>query len=529
MFKLKRALSLYIFIIFCFMAFLGRIVYIQRSEVYSASETKSRRTVIVGEKRGVIYDRNFVPLVNNETYLLAAVTPCVGSYEYLKGKIDDKVLREKITDGYPFLCQVDEEINNEYIKTFSISKRYSAEKTAVHLIGYCDSKGQTGITGIEKAYNAYLSENSGKLSVTFDVDAVGRVLAGMDKTVNDNNYSSKAGVVLTIDSFVQKTAERALAESEIESGCALVMHAHTGEILAMASVPTYDPTDVAASLYDENSPLVNKTLTAYSVGSIFKPLVAAAALECGIDKDEAYECEGKIAVGDRVFSCYKDKAHGKINMAGALEESCNTYFINLIMKTDTDLLLRLCRQTGLGEGDTLASTIKGAGGTLPREDSLKIKGNLANFAFGQGELTATPLQIAKVYHTLATGNYIQPRLFLGLTNYMGLMTKETAPSPVKILSDETVVNIREMLSGVTKNGKADKAYSELVSLAGKTGTAQSGVYSGNKEILRTWFAGFFPSNNPHYIVVVMDENGSGGNADCAPVFKRICEGIIQAD
>ncbi len=508
------------------MAFLGRIVYIQRSDDYAVSQTKGKRTLIVGEKRGEIYDRNFQSLVGTEKYLLAVVTPCVGSYEYLKGKIDDSVLRQKIEDGYPFLCQVDEEINNSYIRTFTVSERYSDNNPAVHLVGYCDSTGQTGITGIERSYNAYLSENSGKLTVTFDVDAVGRALAGMDKEINDNNFSSKAGVVLSIDSNIQKIAEAALENSCIKSGCALVMHINTGEILAMASVPVYDRNNVAASLNDDNSPLVNKALTAYSVGSIFKPVVAAAALENGISKDETYECTGEITIGDRSFSCFDGKAHGKINMTSALENSCNTYFINLIMQTDIDLLMSVCRQIGLGNKDILAPAISGACGTLPTDDELKIKGNLANFAFGQGSLTATPLQIARVYHTLATGNCVSAKLVLGFTNYMGLMTKEPESARAKILSDETVITLREMLRSVTENGTADKAHSDLIPLAGKTGTAQSGIYSSGKETLRTWFAGFFPAHNPHYIVVVMNENGSGGNTDCAPVFKEICENIV---
>ncbi len=523
---LKRALSLYIFIIFSFMALLARIAYIQRSDYSSASQTGSKRTVTVGEKRGIIYDRNFTALTSGNKRLLAVVTPCAGAYEYLKGQLDDSYLREKIEDGYPFICEVKEEINNEFIRTFEVYDRYSAEGTACHILGYCSSDGREGITGIEKSYNAYLKENSGKLTVTFDVDAVGRVLAGMKKTVRDDNYSSKAGVVLTLDSSVQTIAEKALKNSKIVSGCALVMHAHTGEILAMASMPAFDQSNVADSLTEKDSPLVNKALSAYSVGSVFKPIVAAAALESGIDSDEAYECTGEITVGDRTFACYNNKAHGKVDMTSALENSCNTYFINLIMKADSEQLLKLTREIGFGEIDELAPSVIGGKGSLPTEQELKIKGNLANFAFGQGSLTATPVQIAKAYHVLATGNYIEPKLVMGFTNYMGLMTKEPSSVPVKLLKDETVARLRQMLLSVTENGLADKAHSELVSLAGKTGTAQSGIFQDGKEILRTWFAGFFPADNPHYIVVVLCENGVGGNTDCAPVFKEICEGIV---
>lgn len=523
---LRRALSLYIFIIFSFMALLGRIVWIQRSDYSKVSQSRGSRTIIVGEKRGTIYDRNFAPLTDSEKKLLAVVTPCAGAYEHLRSEVDSELIREKIEDGFPFICQVNNEINNEFIRTFSVSTRYSAEDTALHIIGYCSSDGREGITGIEKSFNAYLKENRGRLTVTFDVDAVGRALAGIRKTVNDNNYSGKAGVVLTLDKNVQTITEKALKNSKIKSGCALVMHAHTGEILAMASVPVYDRNDIASSLQKENSPLVNKALTAYSVGSVFKAMVAAAALESGIDSEVTYDCTGEITIGDRSFSCYNNKAHGEVNMSSALENSCNTYFIDLIMKTDTDLLLKLIRQIGFGEKDTLAPSIIGAKGSLPTENELKIKGNLANFAFGQGSLTATPLQIAKAYHVIATGNYIKPELVMGFTNTMGLMTKEPSSAPIKLLSDETVISLRQMLLSVTEKGLADKAHSNLVALAGKTGTAQSGIYKDGKEILRTWFAGFFPANNPHYIVVVLNEDGIGGNTDCAPIFKEICENMV---
>ena len=189
---LKRFLSLYIFFIFSFMVLLSRIYYIAKTDYTEVTSRQSTRTVIVGEKRGEIYDRNYSPLVGAEKKLLAVVTPCVASFEYLKGKVDEAYLREKIENGFPFMVEIDEEINNEFIRTFSVPERYGSDPLAVHLIGYTDSTGKVGVTGIEKSYNSYLSENAGKLSVSFQVDAVGRVLAGMDKFVDDNNFSSKA-------------------------------------------------------------------------------------------------------------------------------------------------------------------------------------------------------------------------------------------------------------------------------------------------------------------------------------------------
>ena len=517
---LKRFLSLYIFFILCFMVLLGRIFFIAQRDYTEVTSRQSTRTVTVGEKRGEIFDRNFHPLVNCDKKLLAVVTPCVASYEYLKGKADDNFLREKIQSGFPFILEVSEEIDTEFIRTFSVPERYSSDPVAVHLIGYTAENGKSGVSGIEKSFDNYLSENSGKLSVSFQVDAVGRVLAGMDKYINDNNFSSKAGVVLTLDRDIQKITETALRNSKIVSGSALVIKVHTGEILALASIPGYDPSNVADVLSADNSPLINKALMSYSVGSIFKPVVAACALENGISHLYEYECKGEIAIGDRVFSCYDNKSHGKINMTEALEKSCNTYFINLIMNIDVDYLLKLCENMGLGNTITLAPDIVCSEGTLPKRNTLNTKGNLANFAFGQGDFSATPLQIASVYHVLSTGNFLAPQLILGFTNYMGLMTKEPSLSSEKVLSDETVINLKNMLSSVGKSYNLQNA-------SGKTGTAQSGIFSGGKELLRTWFAGFYPAENPQYIIVVMNENGKSGTGDCLPVFKEITEEIIR--
>ena len=505
------------------MVLLGRIYYIAKKDYTAVTTRQSTRTVTVGEKRGEIYDRNFSPLVGSEKKFIAVVTPCVGSYEYLKGKVDETYLREKIENASPFTLEVKEEINNEFIRTFSVPQRYSVDPLAVHLIGYTDSMGKSGVTGIEKAFNNYLSNNSGSLSVSFQVDAVGRVLAGMDKYIDDKNFTSKAGVVLSIDKNIQKIAEDALSKSKIKSGAVVVMKAHSGEISAIASVPEYDPNNVSESLFAENSPFVNKALMSYSVGSIFKPVVAATALENGISPDFQYKCKGEIKIGDKTFRCYNNKKHGKINMTEALSESCNTYFINLIFQIDTDFLLRLCTATGLGEKMALAPGISSSKGALPTRQSLDIKGNLANFAFGQGELLASPLQIASVYHALATGNVIEPKLIMGFTNYMGLMTKEPDSSPIKVLSDSTVIKLRRMLSQVAENNGCDLS---LFKVAGKTGTAQSGIYKGDKEILRTWFAGFFPSDNPNYIVVILNESGKSGYSDCSPVFREIAEKIV---
>ncbi len=523
----KRMLSLYMLIIVCFMALMLRIGYINFSDYYSASNTQTKRTLTIGTSRGKIYDRNMSPLVDRESELIAAVTPVVGSYEFLKSYSDFSSMKEKIEKGYPFTVRVSKKIENEFIRTFSVPVRYSGEMLATHLIGYVDSKGTNGVTGIERVYDSTLKKYSGSLSVTFEADAKGRVLLGMDKYINDNGFNSKGGVVLTLDESIQRIAEQELENSTIESGCAVVMHVNSGEIYALASVPDFDPDNIAEYLSVENSPFVNKALRSYSVGSVFKPILSAAALENGYDASEEYECQGSITVGDRTFNCYNNKAHGKINMKAALQNSCNTYFINLIQSIDVDYLLKLCDDMGMGVSDTIADGISTDTGSLPGKNSLGLYGNLANFAFGQGELMMTPIQMAKAYHVLATGKYIAPTVVYGFADEYGSVTEKGTGIPLPVLSQETVITLREMLLSVTEEGNGSKAHSDLVALAGKTGTAQSGIYKDGKEICRTWFAGFYPANNPHYVVIVMNEDGEGGSTDCAPVFRRICERIVH--
>jgi len=521
----KRILSLYMLFTACFMAILMRIAYINFSSYSDAANSNSGRTVVIGTTRGKIYDRNRELLVDTTNRLVAAVTPVAASAKYLSDVFSSANFGEKIEKGYPFVATVTKEIDNELIKTFNVPVRYSQSDVATHIVGYADSSGR-GVTGIEKAFDEELSGYGGKLSVTFEVDALGRVLAGMDKTVKSENYNSVGGVTLTIDKRVQQLTEEALAQSNIESGAAVVMHIDSGDIYALASVPDFDRNNVEESLEAENSPLVNKALTSYSAGSVFKSLVAAFALESGISEDFSHTCTGDLEIGSLNFICYGQTAHGKVNMQTALQKSCNTYFIKLMEALDCEKFLDFCREIGFGESIKLCEGIESESGLLPDEKTLVSEAGRANFAFGQGDLLVTPLHMLKAYHILATGTLAEPRLIYGHCDGKGKLIREGEKTPDRLLSEETVAKMREFLFSVTDQGIATNAKSDLMKLAGKTGTAQSGVYNENgEEIYRTWFVGFYPANNPHYIVAVMNEDGTGGNTDCAGVFKNICEWI----
>lgn len=509
----------------CFMAILLRIAYINFSSFADASHSSGGRVVEIAETRGKIYDRNRALLVDSEEKLVAAVTPVASAKKYISSNFDVNLYGENIEKGYPFAAEVTSRIDNELIKTFAVPVRYGENDPASHIVGYVDSSGR-GVTGIEKAFDSELSGYAGRLSVSFEVDALGRVLAGMDKTVTDNNFNSKGGVMLTLDKRIQQLTEQALEQSSIESGCAVVMHIDSGDIVSMASVPDFDRNNLNESLSAENSPLVNKALESYSAGSVFKSLLAAYALEEGVSEDFSHNCEGSIEISDKRFICYGETAHGRLTMATALQKSCNTYFIKLAQRLDMDGFIDFCRQLGLGEPISLCRGIESQAGILPDKETLLSPGNRANLAFGQGELLVTPLQMVKAYHALAMGSVVEPRLIYGFCDAKGNVTRQPEKPVRQLISEATVEKMRQMLYEVTEKGIATNAKSELMKLAGKTGTAESGVYNENgEELYRTWFVGFYPANNPHYIVAVLNENGSGGNSDCAPVYKNICEWI----
>lgn len=524
----KRAVWLFSFLSLCFLLLTVRIIAITAKNYSAAAQSGGRKTIEIGVSRGKIYDRALEPLVDEESRLVAVFTPDIGSRKTLEELFGKKRAEEIIKSKRPFSAEVKRKINNEYIKTFEIPVRYTSS-LACQLVGYTDPQTGEGLSGIEKGYNDFLKQSGGRLSVSFEVDAAGGVLQGFGKEIRDENFSSKGGVVLTIDKRIQKAAQELLEKSKIKSGCVVVLNALSGEVLGLASKPSFDRNNVAAALKSKLSPLVNKTLCAYSAGSVFKSVIAAYALESGISPNTKYTCRGSCTVGDTVFTCYREKAHGEQTMQQALCNSCNTYFVNLIEKLDTDGLLMFCRALGFESEAELAQNVVSSKGSLPGREKLRLPGERANFSFGQGSLSVTPVQLAAAYNAIATGYYTEPTVIFGLANENALVKKAPAGKRRRVLSEKTVSRMKDLLFAVVSKGNAKSAKSSYFKICGKTGTAQSGIFDGEREICRTWFAGFFPKENPHYIAVVMNEDGEGGSVECAPLFKEIAERIVLGD
>ena len=269
------------------------------------------------------------------------------------------------------------------IDVFSVTDRYSEEQLASNLIGYVDGRGN-GAAGLEKAFDAALHLD-GSLQVTYSVDAVNRVLNSADREISDTRTQGEKGVFLTIDRRIQKIVEEACREAELDKGAVVVLEVETGEIRALASLPSLQPDNIAEDLENPDGPRINKALSAYSVGSVFKLVSAAAALEAGITPEYAYYCDGSIQVDGQKFRCFDGTAHGTVTMADAISRSCNGYFVSLMQQVDPAEFLEMAKSLGgLVRNPFSAPGYTGAAGTLPTEDSLLVKRALANFSFGQG-------------------------------------------------------------------------------------------------------------------------------------------------
>lgn len=491
------------------------------------SQNVSTKSKALDTSRGMIYDANMKKIVNSDVKNITVCLPSVGVLNSITNFIstdEKKIIYDQMSRGEVCVLSLPKRFDESLIKTVTVSNRYTENQPCVHLIGHLDENGD-GAMGLEKAYNNYLERFNGTLKAVWSVDAVGNILWGDGISFQSDNYLSPAGIQLTIDLDVQIIAENVMKTYNIDKGAIVILNAETSEILALASSPTFNPNNLSDALESENSPFINRTLTAYSVGSVFKPFVACAGLENEIDF--THDCQGSIDIDGITFKCNNNKAHGIINMTTAMEQSCNTYFIALGQKIGNEKLISMCSDFGLGKELELADDFYLKSGNLPTNDEVSSPQALANLSFGQGKLLASPLQMAVAYSAFANGGYYRPpTLMKGIIDQEGnVIQRVELPSKYRILNESTAKITDEILLSVVEKGNGNRAYSTLTENHGKTATAQSGWYVNGEEITHTWFCGYFSVNNVTYTVVIFKESGTSGATDCAPVFKDISERI----
>ncbi len=494
-----------------------------------AAARQQKYVLTVASTRGTIYDCNGNALTGTgKKETVAAVVPGIEADAALNRTLPADRMKEVLPlleEGKPFTLKLPQAVSCEGIRVFSVAGRYSYPQPAAHILGSLDGSGK-GTSGIEKAFDRQLSAGQGRIVVSYPVDAMNRILPGEKETVTDTTARQKSGVVLTLDSRIQSLAERA-ADRYLDRGAVVVLEVPSGKIRAMVSRPDFSPDDVASVLKDEDSPLLNRATSAYSVGSVFKLAAAAAALESGISPGETYTCTGGIEVDGTVFHCFNSESHGTETMKEAIARSCNTYFVHLMQKVPQEKFLQTARSLGFGQSFEIAPGVVSAAGVLPKPESLKIPRALANFSFGQGELTATPLQIAGMVNAIAAdGRFTQPYLYEGLVDEaMEFTEKARQPGGQQVLQPRTARLLREFMQASVEGGTGKKGKPAHGGAGAKTATAQTGKYVDGKEQVQSWYAGFYPYQNPKYAVVVFAEGGDGGGTTCGPAFRDIADGL----
>ena len=502
-------------------------VLINDSEIAAVSARRGPYTLKTAGEYAGIYDCNLEPLVNcSEKYEAVIIPNHISSIRIIPYLLDMDRYYEGIDKNLPFLCRVDEraaEFGGENI-IFRSAVRTDSDQLAPHIIGYTSDG--AGMCGIEKAYDDFLRSNCSNNSVTLHIDAVGEVLNGLGSQA-EFAEELQCGVITTLDKNIQQICENAADENGLTMGAIVVMDPRTGEIKASVSRPDFDTSDVAAYMDDPDSPFVNRAMSAYSVGSIFKLVTAAAALEQGISPEYSYICTGSVNVNGQIFNCHKWGGHGEIDMETAMVKSCNTYFIALSEYLNKEDYIKTAQTLGFGEEIPICGDIVSASGTLQTVRDIAVAAERANMSFGQGKLTATPVQICRMTAAIANGGVMnKPSLIKGIRMNDGTVEYSGVTAGKRVLSYETVKHLKRFMYYTVR---ADNSMSnpENTIAAGKTSTAQTGRFGedGN-EVLNCWFTGYFPTYNPRYAVTVISEGGVSGNVTCGPIFKQIANETI---
>ena len=404
-------------------------------------------------------------------------------------------------------------------------KRYYPNGSlAANVLGFVGLDGN-GLAGIEQVYNEKIIGEPGKLFI--EKDSLGRAYESTEVFGRPGQ-----SIILTIDQSIQYQAEAALTaaieQSGAKAGTAIVLDPHTGDILALANAPTFDPNDVGAASPAARANWALQNI--YEPGSTFKVVAFSAAIEKGLARpDDHIDCQmGSITVAKRLI--HDHHPFGDLTIADALAKSSNVAAIKLGLRVGDPTMHEYITRFGFGSRTGIELPGETAG--LVRPLNRWQPSSIGSIAIGQ-EVGVTPLQMVAAFGALANdGVRIAPHLIREIRNANGVATYRPNPEQHRVISKETASALRGMLEGVTLNGTARKAQLDGYTAAGKTGTAQkidsrTKTYSATKFVAS--FVGFAPVNNPAVvIIVVIDEPGGSyhGGDVAAPVFRQIAEQIL---
>ncbi len=494
---------------------MGYIAIAENEKYATESESNRVNLSLIPPRRGWVLDRNGAPLASNRADFRVDLIPdrlanpdkTIDILGGLLGLDQTAVqdLKDKIGEARGFQpVEVSSGLDFSQFAAVSVrlpdlpgvvpqrgfSRFYPTGPAVGHLIGYVGPASaeeyeldrnpllitpgyKIGKDGLEKQFEQELRGVPGARRV--EVTASGRIIRDLDTREDVQGKPIK----LTIDGPLQDYAARRLG---LESGSVVVMDCKTGDLLCMASMPSFDPNSFSDGIgrveygmlsADERVPLRNKVLKGlYPPGSTVKPMVSTAFLKAGLDPSESVNCSGGLRVGNRVFRCWKRGGHGRVDMAKAIYQSCDVYFYHFAQRIGMDPIASMARRYGMGQQFPLPVASQFYG-TVPdpawkqkKYDQPWAAFDTVNATIGQGYMLANPLQLAVMATRLATAKQVMPRLILD---------NKTPSFPAMGISEEYETLIRKAMSDVVNGpgtaGRARLPFDDIL-MAGKTGTAQ---------------------------------------------------------
>lgn len=542
--------------------------------------------------RGLITDRNGIPLAQNrlsfnlainfptpldfsDPQLLAYAHEKIQAAEKLIGRslrISDDLIKRHYRNRGILPFEIVQNLSEKEVDTIKgrlpagmalrpyYVRVYPQGRAAGQIIGYSGKTGRTpdgiidnhevlwpeteGREGLEQTFNQVLTGKHGEYKITFDKD--GRKTSERITTPPVPGHT----VVTTLDLRLQELAEKAL-EAKAKRGAIVIVSPNSGDILAMASWPTYNPNaftpTISAEKFkalqdDPDIPLLPRAFrSSYPPGSTFKVAVGFAALETGtVRSDEEYNCVPAITVGNVVFHNWKKTDRGALNFVEAMTESCDTWFYQVGIKTGADPIIEWAQRLGFGAkcGIPLRGEVDGR---VPTDQYMKathgrklLNGDIANLSIGQGDTQATPLQMAQAFAIIGNGGTMyQTRLVQQVQTVDNEIVTAFQVREKKTLnaSPDTMAQLRVGLVNAVNAGAgtAHQASLESVEVAGKTGTAQWGPK--HKERTAAWFAGFVPADKPQLAFAAVYEGDVGANvhggSHAAPMIGMILKEVYN--
>ncbi|TNF65077.1 MAG: penicillin-binding protein 2 [Rhodobacteraceae bacterium] len=578
-----------------FMGLLGlrmRHLQVEEADQFRLLAEENRINIrLIPPARGEIFDRNGMVLARNApSYRIVMVREDAGDIEEVIGRLSrmiemdeeqvDRALAE-MRRSPPFLpVTVAEQVGWDAVSIVAVnapalpgvapevglSRAYPRGSDFAHVLGYVGPvsdydlsqmeepdqllripRFQIGKVGVEARLEDQLRGKAGTRRV--EVNAAGRIMRELDRREGQPG----ADVQLTVDAALQGYVQARLGE---ESASAVVMDVETGDLLAIASSPSYDPNlfvrgisvaDYRALTDNKYRPLASKSVQGtYPPGSTFKMITAMAALEEGlIGPDDTVFCPGHLEVSGRRFHCWKRAGHGRVNLETSLSESCDVYYYDLALKVGQDKIAEMAQRFGLGIRHDLPMSAVAAGLTPDRAWKRRVHGqdwlvgDTVNASIGQGFMLASPLQLAVMTARLATGRAVRPRLIKSVD---GVETPSGAGEDMG-LNPRNLRKMHDAMFAATNDRRGTAYGSRIIEdayrMSGKTGTSQVRNITAAERatgVIRNedlpWerrdhalYVSYAPAEAPRIAVSIVVEHGGGGSAAAAPIARDI---VLQA-